>query len=48
MDGAALQQIRDKRYADKYRATGIPIQMVGVEFARDSRNVVAFDVAQYA
>lgn len=46
-NGTALQQIRDKRYADKYRATGIPIQMVGVEFAKESRNVVAFDVAQY-
>ena len=42
--GRALQQIKDKGYADKYRARGEPIHLIGVEFSRDSRNVVGFDV----
>jgi hypothetical protein len=41
--GAALQQIKDKKYADKYRADGLPIHLIGVEFSRDSRNVVGFE-----
>ncbi|MDP3923237.1 MAG: PD-(D/E)XK nuclease domain-containing protein, partial [Hydrogenophaga sp.] len=42
--GKALQQIKDKGYADKYRARGEPIHLIGVEFSRDSRNVVGFEV----
>ena len=43
--GAALAQLQERRYADKYRAAGEPIHLVGVEFSRDARNVTAFDVA---
>jgi PD-(D/E)XK nuclease superfamily len=43
-DGRALQQIKDKRYCDKYRAEGLPIQMVGVEFSKKARNIVGFDL----
>jgi hypothetical protein len=42
--GQALQQIKDKGYADKYRARGEPIYLIGVEFSKDSRNVVGFEV----
>ena len=42
--GAAMAQLKEKRYADKYRASGDPIHLVAVEFSRDARNVVAFDV----
>jgi hypothetical protein len=42
--GQALQQIKDKGYADKYRARGEPIHLIGVEFSKDSRNVVGFEV----
>jgi hypothetical protein len=42
--GKALQQIKDKGYADKYRARGEPIHLIGVEFSKDSRNVVGFEV----
>jgi hypothetical protein len=42
--GKALQQIKDKGYVDKYRARGEPIHLIGVEFSRDSRNVVGFEV----
>jgi hypothetical protein len=44
-NGKALQQLKDKQYADKYRAHGLPIHLIGVEFSRETRNVVGFDVA---
>ena len=42
--GRALQQIRDKGYADKYRARGEPVHLIGVEFSREERSVVGFEV----
>ncbi len=42
-EGRALQQIKDKAYADKYRAQGLPITLVGVEFSREARKVVGFE-----
>lgn len=41
--GSALQQLKDMAYADKYRARGEPIHLVGVEFSKTSRNIVGFD-----
>ena len=41
--GAALAQLKARAYADKYRALGEPVHLVGVEFSSASRNVVAFD-----
>jgi hypothetical protein len=43
-EGRALQQIKDQGYADKYRALGQPIYLIGVEFSRVNRNVVGFEV----
>ena len=43
-DGKALQQIKDKGYADKYRAAGLPIHLIGIEFSKAQRNVVGFEV----
>ena len=43
-EGAALAQIKEKGYADKYRHLGQPIHLVGVEFSRKERNVAAFAV----
>lgn len=43
-NGAALQQIKDKRYADKYRGLNQPIYLIGVEFSKDDRNIVGFEV----
>ena len=40
--GSALQQLKDKGYADKYRALNQPIHLVGVEFSKASRNIVGF------
>ena len=42
-EGKALQQLKDRGYADKYRGAG-PVHLVGVEFSKDQRNVVAFEV----
>ena len=45
-EGNALQQIKDKAYADKYRSLNQPIHLIGVEFSKESRNVEGFDVEQ--
>ena len=42
--GAALAQLQERRYADKYRALGQPIYLIGVEFSKDTRNLAAFEV----
>jgi hypothetical protein len=44
--GSALQQIKDNQYADKYKALGFPIYLIGVEFSKASRNMVGFEVEQ--
>ena len=43
-EGAAMAQLKERRYADKYRARGEPIHLIAVEFSRESRNIVAFEV----
>jgi hypothetical protein len=40
----ALQQIKDRRYADKYRALGQPIHLIGIEFSREQRTLVGFEM----
>ena len=45
-EGAALAQLRERGYADKYRASGDPIHLIGVEFSKSTRNVTAFAVEQ--
>ena len=43
-EGAAMDPLKSRRYADKYRASGQPIWLVAVEFSRETRNVAAFQV----
>jgi hypothetical protein len=43
-EGRALAQIKERGDADKYRAGGQPIQLIGVEFSRERRAVVGFEV----
>ena len=43
-EGAAMAQLKERRYADKYRASGQPIYLVAVEFSRETRNLAAFEV----
>ena len=43
--GAAMAQLRNRGYAEKYRSPGVRVLLVGVEFSSASRNVVAFETA---
>ena len=43
-EGAAMAQLKARGYAEKYRGRGEPIHLVAVEFSRDARNVVGFEV----
>ncbi len=43
-EGRALAQIKEKGYADKHRASGQPIHLIGVEFSKHSRSVVGFEL----
>nr|WP_245568968.1 PD-(D/E)XK nuclease domain-containing protein [Desulfobacter curvatus] len=41
--GTALEQVKQKGYAAKYRASTSEIYLVGVEFDRNERNIVRFE-----
>lgn len=41
--GTALEQIRRKKYAEKYRSENDGIYLVGMEFDRTERNIVRFE-----
>ena len=43
-EGAAMTQLKERGYADKYRGLGQPIHLVAVEFSRDTRNLTGFEV----
>ena len=43
-EGAAMAQLKERRYADKYRGLGLPRYLVAVEFSRETRNLTAFEV----
>ena len=43
-EGKALEQLKSKGYAEKYRRYGEPISLIGVEFSRESRNIVGFEI----
>ena len=42
--GAAMAQLKRKRYADKYLDGSSEVYLVAVEFSRETRNIVAFEV----
>ncbi|MCY3869550.1 MAG: ATP-binding protein [Gemmatimonadetes bacterium] len=44
-EGTAMAQLKQKRYADKYRNRGEPIHLIAVEFSRETRNLVGFETA---
>ena len=44
--GAALAQLRSRGYANKYRPEAAEIHLIGVEFSKEQRNVVAFETAR--
>ncbi|MBK6999064.1 MAG: hypothetical protein IPH35_03500 [Rhodoferax sp.] len=40
--------VLDRGYADKYLEHGEPVHLIGVEFSKDARNVVGFEVETLA
>jgi hypothetical protein len=42
-EGNALQQLKEKGYAEKYRQYAEPVYLIGVEFSKESRNIVGFE-----
>ena len=44
-EGAAMAQLQAKGYADKYRDLCEPIHLIGVEFSRETRNLIGFETA---
>ncbi len=47
-EGNALAQLKARGYADKYRERNEPIHLIGVEFSREQRRVVGFEVETQA
>lgn len=43
-DGSALAQLKDRNYAAPYLAEGKPIHLIGVEFSKTSRTIVAWNL----
>ena len=39
----ALEQLRSRGYADRYRGSAAPIHLVGVEFSAQKRNMTLFE-----
>ncbi len=42
--GSAMAQLKERRYADKYRGAGEPVHLVGVEFSTADRNIRSFEI----
>ncbi len=45
-EGAALEQLRERGYADRYRRPGRTVRLVGIHFSEESRTVTAFEVEE--
>jgi len=45
-EGKAIKQIKEKRYWEKYLGRGLNIYIMGVEFSKEKRNIVGFDVEE--
>ena len=42
-EGAAMTQLRNRGYANKYRGQGLAIHLVAVEFSSEARNIVSLE-----
>lgn len=42
-EGRAMEQLKRKRYADKYRGICQPVHLVAVEFSKKTRNLVTLE-----
>lgn len=45
LPSAAMAQLRERGYADKYRISGRPIPLIAVEFGKETGNVAVFKAA---
>ena len=43
-EGRAMAQLKARDYAQKYHRPGCPVHLIAVEFSKETRNVVAFEV----
>jgi hypothetical protein len=43
-DGSALRQIKEKDYAAPFRGTGEPIHLIGIEFSKNRRALLGWEV----
>jgi ferric iron reductase protein FhuF len=41
-EGNALQQIKEKRYYEKYTGTYSEVYVIGIEFSKEQRNIVFY------
>ncbi len=48
IEDPAMAQLKGKNYAAKYLAEGQPIYLIGVEFSKEARNLVTFEVQSVA
>jgi hypothetical protein len=44
-EGKAIEQLQTKNYAQKYQALNQPIHLIGVEFSKEKKCVVGFEVS---
>ncbi|MDM7273064.1 MAG: PD-(D/E)XK nuclease domain-containing protein [Sulfurihydrogenibium azorense] len=42
-EGKALNQIKEKKYYEKYTSNCREIYLVGIEFSKEKRNIVYFE-----
>ena len=45
-EGKAIAQLKEKRYWEKYADKAGKIYLIGIEFSRETRNIVEFDVEE--
>ncbi|MCY3688790.1 MAG: ATP-binding protein [Gammaproteobacteria bacterium] len=44
-EGAALRQLKERGYAEKYRSGSEPVHLIGIEFSEETRNIANFETA---
>ena len=43
-EGTAMEQMKARRYAAKYRGRGQPVHLIAIAFSREEKNIAAFEV----
>jgi Protein of unknown function (DUF1703). len=45
-EGKAIDQLKGKKYWEKYADKAEKIYLIGIEFSRETRNIAGFDVEE--